>query len=32
MDSSKNFLFYEDIFCVLAQSLPYANIFELPTS
>lgn len=22
MDSSKNFLFYEDIFCVLAQSLP----------
>ena len=28
MDSFKNFLFYEDIFCVLAQSLPYANIYK----
>ena len=28
MDSFKIFLFYEDIFCVLAQSLPCANIYK----
>jgi len=28
MDSSKIFLFYEDIFCVLAQSLPPPNIYK----